>query len=227
MCKNIKKLRQADRYCGEDLPCIGVERGDSFSTSLRKINEAVCAMTNLSFEENELCENGGLIVRDGGGTILYATCYPCCGSEPTPPFKETYPLNNGTGKVAGEYGVDPVYKTLRERGGTQFNDVSFEIPYDGVYRIRHTEFYGEEGSNPSAMYLGVGVNGNTPVFDPSEEMDSNTTIYVSWTTPTYTFTKDFLLNLNQGDVIKFYYKIEVGNIIVLPGGNGSVMIEKL
>lgn len=31
-----------DRYCGEDLECIGVTKGDTFSDALTKINDVVC-----------------------------------------------------------------------------------------------------------------------------------------------------------------------------------------
>ena len=42
-CKPCSKFKVKDnRYCGDDLECIGVKKGDTYNTVLSKINEAVC-----------------------------------------------------------------------------------------------------------------------------------------------------------------------------------------
>lgn len=88
-CKPCGKFKVKDnRYCGDDLECIGVKKGDSYNTVLSKINEAVCNGTgsgNLVFEDNPDCaDSRGFIVMDISGETpeeLYRFCVPCCEKD--------------------------------------------------------------------------------------------------------------------------------------------------
>lgn len=80
-CGLTSKFRADWRYCGEELECLGVERGDTLSVILEKINSVSCdGGSTYSFEENEECENGGFDVFKGEEKI-FSQCYPCCGDS--------------------------------------------------------------------------------------------------------------------------------------------------
>lgn len=80
-CCLTSKFRADWRYCGEELECLGVERGDTLSVILEKINSVSCeGGSTYSFEENEECENGGFDIFKGEEKI-FSQCYPCCGSN--------------------------------------------------------------------------------------------------------------------------------------------------
>ena len=81
-CKTKAKFKADWRYCGEELDCIGVEKGDSITTILEKINESSCQEDGdtYSFQEKEDCENGGFEVFRGDLKI-FEQCYPCCGDS--------------------------------------------------------------------------------------------------------------------------------------------------
>lgn len=88
-CKPCSKFKVKDnRYCGDDLECIGVKKGDTYNTVLSKINEAVCNGTgsgNLIFEDNPDCaDSRGFVVMDVSGEEpeeLYRFCVPCCEKD--------------------------------------------------------------------------------------------------------------------------------------------------
>lgn len=80
-CGLTSKFRADWRYCGEELECLGVERGDTLSVILEKINSVSCeGGSTYSFEENEECENGGFDIFKGEEKI-FSQCYPCCGDS--------------------------------------------------------------------------------------------------------------------------------------------------
>lgn len=80
-CGLTSKFRADWRYCGEELECLGVERGDTLSVILEKINSVSCeGVSTYSFEENEECENGGFDIFKGEEKI-FSQCYPCCGDS--------------------------------------------------------------------------------------------------------------------------------------------------
>lgn len=80
-CGLTSKFRADWRYCGGELECLGVERGDTLSVILEKINSVSCeGGSTYSFEENEECENGGFDIFKGEEKI-FSQCYPCCGDS--------------------------------------------------------------------------------------------------------------------------------------------------
>lgn len=80
-CGLTSKFRADWRYCGEELECLGVKRGDTLGVILEKINSVSCeGGSTYSFEENEECENGGFDIFKGEEKI-FSQCYPCCGDS--------------------------------------------------------------------------------------------------------------------------------------------------
>lgn len=80
-CCLTSKIRADWRYCGEELECLGVKRGDTLGVILEKINSVSCeGGSAYSFEENEECENGGFDIFKGEEKI-FSQCYPCCGDS--------------------------------------------------------------------------------------------------------------------------------------------------
>lgn len=69
------------RYCGEDLDCLDIKKGDRIQDVIQKLAEKSCESGEgggYTFEENLECENGGIVIRKDED-IVYQTCYPCCG----------------------------------------------------------------------------------------------------------------------------------------------------
>jgi hypothetical protein len=73
------------RYCGADIACGGIKKGDSISTIITKLASVACGgdTSQLTFEEKEDCDNGGFLVKDGSGNIIFTQCYPVSTSSGT------------------------------------------------------------------------------------------------------------------------------------------------
>ena len=42
-CKNKSKIKKPITYCGEDLECSGINRGDNFNTVVQKLDSVACS----------------------------------------------------------------------------------------------------------------------------------------------------------------------------------------
>lgn len=80
-CKVKTKVVNTYNYCGEDLICTGIEKGDDFTTIIQKLDDALCKGSGktYTFEDNiEECENGGFNVYEND-ELVYTWCQECCG----------------------------------------------------------------------------------------------------------------------------------------------------
>lgn len=81
-CDPCNKCKAQPEYCGEDLICLDIRDGDTYGEVLRKINSVVCKdPEDYTFEENPICENGGIIVRNKAQEVVFSQCYPCCNID--------------------------------------------------------------------------------------------------------------------------------------------------
>lgn len=80
----MAKIKQTVRYCDQNLPCSGIEKGDDFATVVQKLDDALCEGSGktYTFEDNiEECENGGFNVYEND-ELIYTWCQDCCGDIP-------------------------------------------------------------------------------------------------------------------------------------------------
>lgn len=74
----VKKLLKAvKKYCGKDLSCIGVTKGDSYNTVFEKINEAICEMGYTFSSTLEGCNRGLVVTDNRTDEIVFSECYDC------------------------------------------------------------------------------------------------------------------------------------------------------
>lgn len=148
-CGLTSKFRADWRYCGEELECLGVERGDTLGVILEKINSVSCEGGSIySFEENEECENGGFDIFKGEEKI-FSQCYPCCGDsckglhvsdysvekeETETHYTHTHTIEVSGGSGDYEFGVTPMVFTKMPENyyGISFNAETGELVVDVV-----------------------------------------------------------------------------------------------
>lgn len=95
-CDPCNKCKAQPEYCGEDLICLDIRDGDTYGEVLRKINSVVCKdPEDYTFEENPICENGGIIVRNKAQEVVFSQCYPQGGSGTNYTFEEKEECENG------------------------------------------------------------------------------------------------------------------------------------
>lgn len=76
----VKKLLKAvKKYCGKDLSCIGVTKGDSYNTVFEKINEAICEMGYTFSSTLEGCNRGLVVTDNRTDEIVFSECYDSLG----------------------------------------------------------------------------------------------------------------------------------------------------
>lgn len=133
-CGTKGGIKPTLKYCGAELPCTGIVKGDDYTTVLQKIDAIACNGGgdggNYTFAESSTCPNGGLIVRKNGVQV-FEQCYECCDEGGTPFYfyaEGRSSLEFGNPPTIGD-GVNPnVY------GATQ---IAFTIPpgQGGIYEI--------------------------------------------------------------------------------------------
>lgn len=92
-CNSCNKNQKCDkcapkaRYCGDALTCINVQKGESYDSIIKKVNDLLCSQvepTTYIFEENLDCESTGFIVSEVQGEVtqvVFAYCQECCGGD--------------------------------------------------------------------------------------------------------------------------------------------------
>lgn len=184
------------RWCAEELECIGIQKGDSLDTVIRKINEKYCDLNPdgrpYTFHDNEECDNGGFLVMHGD-EIVYETCYDCCG----------------TGKVVFNRGEKSTLTfeetpTVLNPGGAYYHASNFSYtiqPSDGTgkyeFMLKSARTIGMTNGE-----LRVGVCINNAMDDIAYQnhyVDRNLSISDGISVDAVIFRPD--LNLQVGDVI--------------------------
>lgn len=81
-CKVKTKVVNTYNYCGEDLICTGIEKGDSLAQVIKKLNDSICKETpTYTFEDTTTeCETKGFNVYENE-ELIYTFCQECCGGE--------------------------------------------------------------------------------------------------------------------------------------------------
>lgn len=75
------------RYCGNDLDCIDIVRGDTYDNALQNINQMLCdnvSGISYQFEDNEDCRTNGFSVFQLNGDDreeIYSWCQDCCSED--------------------------------------------------------------------------------------------------------------------------------------------------
>lgn len=91
-CSDCNKSPQ---YCGDDLLCINVKEGDNYDDIIKKLNDVICTIDgNYFFENNLECEDGGFVVKNDKGEIVFDSCYPL-DSDTTYTFEANTSCSNG------------------------------------------------------------------------------------------------------------------------------------
>ena len=74
----VKKLLKAvTKYCGRDLDCINVQKGDSYTTIFNKINQVFCELGYTFSNTLDGCNRGLVVTENATNEILYSECLDC------------------------------------------------------------------------------------------------------------------------------------------------------
>lgn len=205
---DCNKCKTKARYCGSNLECLDIKKGESYDSIIEKINDLLCnelGSNTYTFEDNEDCTNGGIKIfenSEGEPTLLYETCFPCCDNE-----LEQY-LIDAKGDIQ-LFATEP-YPWVNILGASYINEPTYEIQSSGKYKIILEEQVG--GEENSKYIIGIGVNGNTPVFAPYTELNSNVTVTVNVGIFFYKKAHVYVTNLQEGDEISIWMKVLVGGV---------------
>lgn len=163
-CNPCNKCKTQPEYCGEDLICLDIRDGDTYGEVLRKINSVVCKdPEDYTFEENPICENGGIIVRNKAQEVVFSQCYPvsgdCC-SDIDILYEDLVPLkNNGSLEKGRTYHITDRDIWLRASDISQFSTEA----------TRRFSIVKDEHYTPNGDFLGIYGQtldkGSVPVSD--------------------------------------------------------------
>ena len=219
----MTKVRQIVRYCDQNLPCTGIEKGDDFTTIIQKLDDALCKGSGktYTFEDNiEECENGGFNVYEND-ELVYTWCQECCGGVQER-ILETITWEQGDScPFSSNKWEIPIVDC------TSSNYSAYTVIRDGKYKIIYEQsFTGDIGSE-SNLLTGISVNGQSPLFSPKIEENSNVTKF-------YTIPENekvdsvsvFTLNLSEGDIVNPVIKFVIGGGIIRHM-YGRVTIEEI
>lgn len=197
-CTCLGSIIPKPRYCGNELECIGVKKGDSFNTILEKINNSVCEGGYYQFLENQECENGGLVIKDKEDNIVYETCYPCCGE--TSSGYQFIDIDHIVGSDL-PFGNTVNFETMSEISNVLPPDKVFVIPSNGFYRFTHQGLV--TGDDHSGLFISLEINGiKPPTTFPSVLSEYSVLVAnVSGNLPTVMLHK----HLVAGDSVKICY----------------------
>lgn len=205
---DCNKCSSKSRYCGEELECLNVKKGESYDSIIKKINDLLCnelSGTTYTFEDNEQCGNGGIIISeivDEISTVVYEGCFSCCEN-----LLDQY-LIDAKGDLALFAGDTPVWVNIL--GASFINEPEYEIQEGGKYKIiLEEQIAGEEDSK---YLIGVGVNSLPPIYSPYSESNSNTTTNAILGTNYYKKTHVFIVSLQDTDNISIWVKVLIGGI---------------
>lgn len=202
-CKNKVTVKKSNRYCGEDLDCIGVKKGDTYDSALANINEVVCnggSATTYEFEDNEECDANGFLVYEIRGeerNLIYKWCQDCCTSG----------YWYFTGRLGEcELEADSEWHSYINCGSISGDP--FIAPKDGTYKITMESSiigYSSGGTlDEFGITLGIGVNGQDPVNDSGLTPDS---VKFPANNHNFRFTISLFVDLLENDVIDIHYRI--------------------
>lgn len=141
-CKNKVTVKKSNRYCGEDLDCINVHKGDTYDSALANINEVVCE------EFSNSCANFNISLNP-----VHFGEYPeyinipeivINGGEPPYSFNWTLQQTGGTSYIIGNDEAED-YQTLigsmvieDECGGVVGQGIPCRISYaNGITDVTH------------------------------------------------------------------------------------------
>ena len=112
------KVKPQWRYCGEDIECPDIKKGDSLPEIIQKLSEKACEGGeggSYTFEDNNACNNGGFLIKDENSNIVFTQCYPEETSNNT--FEEDTNCANGGFRVLDEVGSVIFSQCYPETGG--------------------------------------------------------------------------------------------------------------
>lgn len=148
-CANTKtKVITTYNYCGEDLECSDIKKGDSIQTVIEKLNAVACngAGREYTFEDSEQCENGGFDVYEND-ELIYTWCQECCGGgETIVVFNQLenqllfdsaigYPSSNQPPFIPNGISKFSSMDTLIPNSGTYIVTADFTMEYGGATPI--------------------------------------------------------------------------------------------
>lgn len=212
--KKCNKCEPKLRYCGEDLNCIGLSRGDTYDKALKNINEIICNQninSNYTFEDND-CRGFDVFKRtEDNIEQIYSYCQDCC-----------------EGFIEGMYWINPdmQFSAPQDWQAYKQNDSStpsYTVTVSGKYLVTlNTNTVSEDVLGMNVIY-GIGVNNILPDFGATEE-NSDVTKLVRTQGISET-SLDFIVQLQQGDVVDLWFKVLFGNFNM--DGTHKLIFQKI
>lgn len=208
-CNSCKKNQTCDkcapkaRYCGVDLTCLGVTKGESYDSILQKLNTLFCTEiegTTYVFGDNELCESTGFTVTQVQGDVeevIFEYCQECCGTEGLASIAS---LDNPMSfDESNDTGDTPF--TLPFNIGSEISDTEITITEEGDYTANFD--FTVYSTYDLAVNYRLTVNG-TPVIT------STKSVIIDGATPpvnTQTYVLNSILKaLELGDIVNVEFK---------------------
>lgn len=202
-CKNTdpcKNCTPKQRYCGDELTCLGVVKGEKYDDIFKKINDIICdgIGNQYEFEEDEECENGGFNVYQVNGedrVLIFNTCYPCCEKD-----IEMYLWTDGDTP-------NSTTSWIKSNSIVGRNAPTINITETGKYRITYEQYYFTD--DPQAEFIvGIGKNGASPAVPLILEKNTKVTKWhrLRDDSGSLDVMATFLIDLVNGDTIDLWIK---------------------
>lgn len=215
-CKQTGCRKPQERYCGEWLECIEVNKGDTFSEALVKINDVICELGKegeYEFEDNQNCVNGGFIVFkivNGEKQQIYSWCQECCGSESEIVFNQlqnqlTFESNTGFPSS----NQPPFIPT----GISKYTLMDTTIPNAGTYVVS-ADFTMEYGGGQATQGSGIKVLYELRINGVAIPYSTRFVKVHTGTPATHinTFTVESITSVNQNSTLELWLNSNTDNV---------------
>lgn len=223
-CKVKTKVVNTYNYCGEDLICTGIEKGDSLAQVIKKLNDSICKETpTYTFEDTTTeCETKGFNVYENE-ELIYTFCQECCGNDSGYEYINSFYWQIGDVQIVDHQATN--YTLIDSFLPVTGTCPTINITKTGKYKITVEDSFGNEDPQ-TKLYTGIGVNGLQPVISGSvfyEQAGATTRRHVIDEYSIY--TSIYILDLVVGDMVDFYMKMIIGTVNL--EGAHRIIIEKI
>ena len=194
-CGTKGGIKPTLKYCGAELPCTGIVKGDDYSTVLQKIDAVACngggEGGNYTFAESLTCPNGGIVVSKDGIEV-FEQCYECCGSEQKLVAYEEFRnfLQYEEPSTIQDPSANPAYKT-------QITHTITTLDGAGVYEVYFSGMVGLVDG--ISTHLGVYVNNTIEHSTNTTLIETQNMGLMYMRVPVTVFKSN--ITLNVGDVV--------------------------